>query len=235
MKTTMKTSATISSCLALLAVAGLYTPAQAAEWDKKTIMTINEPLQVPNKLLEPGTYVFKLLDSDADRHVVQVFDKNEQHLVTTISAIPNYRLRPRGKTEFAFWETPAGTPRALRAWFYPGDNFGQEFAYPKTMTTVIAASNANETIPEEAAPVAAVTLLPAPAPAPAPEPAAQPAPAPAPQMAAAEPAPQPAPQPAPVPQQELPHTASNYPLIGLVGLLSLAAFGFLSIRARRAS
>ena len=51
--------------------------------------------------------------------------------MTTILAIPNYRLQPTGKTVFTFWETPPGQPKALRAWFYPGDNFGQEFAYPK--------------------------------------------------------------------------------------------------------
>jgi len=26
----------------------------------------------------------------------------------------------------------------MRAWFYPGDNFGQEFAYPKTKSVEIA-------------------------------------------------------------------------------------------------
>ena len=60
------------------------------------------------------------------------------HLVTTVLAIPNYRLRPTGKSIFAMWETPAGQPAALRAWFYPGDNFGQEFAYPKGKAEQIA-------------------------------------------------------------------------------------------------
>jgi hypothetical protein len=60
-------------------------------------------------------------------------------LFTTILAIPNYRLQPTGKTVFTFWETPPGQPKALRAWFYPGDNFGQEFAYPKSAAVQIAA------------------------------------------------------------------------------------------------
>ena len=240
MKSTNKMPA-LFSCLVLLASAGLSTPARADQWDKKTIMTISEPVQVPNRVLDPGTYVFKLLDSPADRHVVQIFDKDGLHLVTTILAIPNYRLRPTGKTEFAFWETPAGQPRAMRAWFYPGDNFGQEFAYPKAMSSQIAESNGNVSVPVEAAPVASTTT-------PEPQPAVQPAPEPAPEpqtTAAVTPEPKPEPEPAvaqsrPVepsttPVRELPHTASYYPAILLAGLLSLVAFAIMTVRTKRTS
>jgi hypothetical protein len=240
MKSTNKMPA-LFSCLVLLASAGLSTPARADQWDKKTIMTISEPVQVPNRVLDPGTYVFKLLDSPADRHVVQIFDKDGLHLVTTILAIPNYRLQPTGKTEFAFWETPAGQPRAMRAWFYPGDNFGQEFAYPKAMSSQIAESNGNVSVPVEAAPVASTTT-------PEPQPAVQPAPEPAPEpqtTAAVTPEPKPEPEPAvaqsrPVEPStttspELPHTASYYPAILLAGLLSLVAFAIMTVRTKRTS
>jgi len=240
MKSTNKMPA-LFSCLVLLASAGLSTPARADQWDKKTIMTISEPVQVPNRVLDPGTYVFKLLDSPADRHVVQIFDKDGLHLVTTILAIPNYRLQPTGKTEFAFWETPAGQPRAMRAWFYPGDNFGQEFAYPKAMSSQIAESNGNVSVPVEAAPVASTTT-------PEPQPAVQPAPEPAPEpqtTAAVTPEPKPEPEPAvaqsrPVEPStttspELPHTASYYPAILLAGLLSLVAFAIMTVRTKRIS
>src|ERR1700692_657177 len=113
--------------LALAVFAGLILSVtlmptlQADTWNKKTVLTVNEPVQLPTMILQPGTYVLKLMDSQAARHIVQVFAKNDQHLMTTILAIPNYRLRRTGKTEFQFWETPAGQPKALRAWFYPGD------------------------------------------------------------------------------------------------------------------
>src|SRR5713101_5272376 len=113
--------------------------ARADEWNKKTIMTVNESIQVPNKVLPPGKYAMKLLDSPGDRHIVQIFNADQTHIETTILAIPNERLQPTGKTVFTFWETPPGQPKALRAWFYPGDNFGQEFAYPKSAATQIAA------------------------------------------------------------------------------------------------
>jgi len=114
--------------------------------NKKTILTINEPLMVPGKLLEPGEYVLKLADSQSNRHIVQVFNKDESEVLTTILAIPNYRLQPTGDTRFGYWEMPAGTPKALRSWFYPGDNFGQEFAYPKEKAIEIARAT-KESVP----------------------------------------------------------------------------------------
>ncbi|MGA2589113.1 MAG: LPXTG cell wall anchor domain-containing protein [Bryobacteraceae bacterium] len=218
---------------------------QADAWNKKTIMTVNEPLEVPScctpdhtVTLQPGEYVMVLVDSLSDRHIVRIFDKDEQHVITTILAIPNYRLRPTGKTVFKYWEVPAGQPAALRAWFYPGDNFGQEFAYPKQKAVEIAAfvktpvpAIEMETVAVDdlkTAPLVVVdesgkaSELAAAAPEQAPEPV---------QAAATVEAETPAPmEPAP---EALPHTASNMPLLGLLGLVSLALFAALGFRSRR--
>jgi hypothetical protein len=114
------------------------TASFADQWDKKTILRVGETVQVPGAVLEPGTYVLKLLSSESNRHIVQITNEREDKVITTILAIPNYRLTPQGNTVFGWWETPTGNPPALRAWFYPGDNFGQEFAYPKGMSAKIA-------------------------------------------------------------------------------------------------
>ncbi len=207
---------------------------RADEWNKLTKMTVNEPIQVPNKVLPPGTYVVKLLDSPSDRHIVQIFNADQTQLETTILAIPNYRIQPTGKTVFTFWETPPGQPKALRAWFYPGDNFGQEFAYPKSAAAQIAAVShepvpTTETTQPAEMPKAEVTQT-----QPEPQEVAQNTPPPAPQEAAPAPAPVAAPEPTPAPApQELPKTASPYPLIGLAGMLSLGLFAF--VRAFRLS
>ena len=208
----------------------LSPSARADEWNKKTVMTVNEPIQVPNKVLPAGTYVIKLLNSPSDRHIVQIFNADETQLQTTILAIPNYRIQPTGKTVFSFWETPPGQPKALRAWFYPGDNFGQEFAYPKSAAVQIAAVSHQQVPTTEATqpaelPQAEVTQT-----QPEPQQEAQNVPPPAPQEAAQAPAPEPTPAPAP---QELPKTASPYPLIGLAGIFSLGMFAF--VRAFRLS
>ena len=83
------------------------------------------------QILPAGTYVFKLLDNGGDRNIVQVSNQAEDHVFTTILAIPNYRLQPTGKTVMTFKERGEGQPEAIRAWFYPGKEWGQEFVYPK--------------------------------------------------------------------------------------------------------
>jgi LPXTG-motif cell wall-anchored protein len=202
--------------------------AKADAWDKMTYVTIHEKIIAGNQVLEPGTYVWKLMDSQSDRHVVQIFNQDQSHIYQTILAIPNYRLQPTGDSRFAFWETPPGVPKAVRAWFYPGDNFGQEFAYPKKLIAQLASA-----VPTPL-PTAYKEPEPTPEPAPVAAAPAQPEPAPATPEAAPAPAPTPAPEPTPAPApQALPKTASDTPLIGLLGLLSLSIAGGLSFAAKR--
>ena len=132
------------SVVALLALAVLFVgsaTASAQLANKKTTVTFNEPVEIPGvnaQVLPAGVYVFKLLDSLSDRHIVQVFNKDESHIYATILAIPNYRLRATDKTVMTFAERAAGDPQAIRAWFYPGDNWGQEFVYPKKRALQLA-------------------------------------------------------------------------------------------------
>jgi len=78
--------------------------------NKKTIVTTNAPIEVPGKVLPPGTYVFKLLDSTANRNIVQIFDKDEKQLYATILAIPNYRQEPSDKPLIQLDERPSNSP-----------------------------------------------------------------------------------------------------------------------------
>src|SRR5262249_52983655 len=111
---------------------------KADAWNKKTILTFSQPVEVPGVVLPAGTYVFRLLDSASDRHIVQIFNEDQNHIYATVLAIPNYRLQVTGKTVITFVERPAGEPPAIRAWFYPGDNFGQEFVYRKSRAAEFA-------------------------------------------------------------------------------------------------
>lgn len=136
-------ASTMVGCLALMGAA--FTPsAMADDWNNKTVMTFSGPIEIPGVhltgfgVLPAGTYVFKLLDSNSDRHIVQIFSQDERTVYATILAIPNYRLHATDKTVITFSERPAGEPEALRAWFYPGKNFGEEFVYPKARAMEIA-------------------------------------------------------------------------------------------------
>src|SRR5208282_5988699 len=134
---------TTVSCMAL-ASAMIAPSVKADESDRKTIITFSNPVEIPGVhlvgwgVLPAGTYVFKIFDSQSDRHIVQIFSQDEKTVYATILAIPNYRLRATDKTVMTFRERPVGEPEALRAWFYPGRNWGEEFVYPKAKAIELA-------------------------------------------------------------------------------------------------
>jgi hypothetical protein len=215
-------------CCAFLFV---VLPASADQWNKKTVVTFSNPVELPGIVLPAGTYVFRLLDSLSDRHIVQVFNADETKIFTTILAIPNYRLTPSAETVLRFDERPRHLPEALRAWFYPGDNFGQEFVYPKTRALQLAETAREPVLSTEQKPLAtpeelkiAAVLEIAP-PKREIEPIIE-----MPARTATGEADRTTPVPelvsAPIPEEpakQLPKTASPLPLIALVGVVSLGA------------
>ena len=128
---------TLCVATALAALLAAPTAARADEFNKLTNLTFSGPVQVPGHTLPAGTYAFKLADSN-DRHIVQVWDKEQRKLIATILAIPDKRLDPADKPIVMFKETAAGTPPAIQAWFYPGNTIGDEFVYPRSQAMRIA-------------------------------------------------------------------------------------------------
>jgi hypothetical protein len=193
-------------------------------WNKKTTLTVNERIEIPGAVLEPGNYVLKLVESDANRHIVRFLNEREDEVISTVIAIPNERLKVTGDTQFAWYETPMGAPPAIRAWFYPGDNFGQEFVYPKRRAVPIAAA-AHEPVPfvaDKEEPVMRAEVKPEQAVSKELKEAEVTPTAPPVQMAQAAPPPRPAPMPTPEPEPRmLPATAGIGALLGLLGLGAL--------------
>lgn len=250
-----KKSIMLLPCALLL---GSLAPSALADaWNKKTIVNFSSAVEVPGTILQPGQYVMKLVDSSSNRHIVQISNAREDHVFATILAIPNYRLEPAEKTILTFYEVRGGGPEPLKAWFYPGDNFGQEFAYSKSRAKEIASAT-QQSVATTAGAVAMKT------PEPAPTPVTDEAPVSAETQTAAvaenapkaeesprameeelEQAPAPTPTPAPstpttaetqpstAPQSSMPATASPVPLVALAGLSSLmAALGVRALRKR---
>jgi hypothetical protein len=230
----MKLFKMLASALGLAVLCVVIVPtATADDWNRKTVITFSGPVEVPGvgaQTLPAGTYVFKILDSQSDRHIVQIFNQDETHVFTTVLAIPNYRLKTTDKTVITFRERPAGQPEALRAWFYPGRAWGEEFVYAKSRAIELA-KETNEPVLETpvelaAAPVETLKTAPVEAVTPTGEPielaqVVEPPPA-----AAAEPI-------AVAAADPLPKTASSLPLIGLIGLLTLGAGFALSAFSKR--
>lgn len=218
--------------------------------DRKTLVTFSDPVEIPGgKILQPGTYFFKLLNSDSGRWVVQIFDKDQKHIYATVMTVQDYRNRPTDKVVLTFAERAAGEPPAVKEWFFPGEQFGREFVYGKkraieiakqTSQPVLATSTDVAVIPSETVtetqtaefakiPVTAYaatgeevkpdTFVQTEAPVATPAPVAAPTPAPVQETAPA----------------EMPKTASPLPLIGLIGFFALiGAFG-LALRAKRSA
>ena len=123
-------------------VSSAFVPSlKASEFDKKTIITISQPIAVEDTILPAGQYVLRLLDTPS-RDVVYIFNGEETRLIKTVLAIHAERSEPTGKSDFSFYDSSAGQPAALRTWFYPGDETGLEFLPPQHM----AGTNSNATL-----------------------------------------------------------------------------------------
>ncbi len=223
----------------------LNQTARAGEWDKLTVLTFPNSVQVPGAVLGPGTYVFKLADGPSNRDIVQIFNHDQSGLITTILAVPDFRLDANDGSVIRFAERPADQPPAIAEWFYPGDNFGQEFIYPNSQPAQMAQVNASEmpaaqsdqpasqsqstpavtpqtTAPQTTAPQTGST------PATTPDTSAGQTNA----NSTATPAPADNPTTSTTNSAQLPQTASSLPLIGLSGLLCVAVGLVLRRRAR---
>jgi hypothetical protein len=222
--------AKIASLVGLCMLGAMVPQAKADEFNQKTIMTFSGPVEVPGKVLDAGTYVFKLTDSQSDRDIVQVYNKNENKLYGTFLTVPDYRLKPTDKPVVTFAEQAAGTPEAVKTWFYPGDNYGHEFVYPKRRAAQLAKANNTPvpSIPDESA-VNTATIKQAPLKVQ--QPSGEEV-----EVAEVFVTPPPAEQPkrTPTVPAELPKTASALPLIGLISLLSLGMAISLRLAAAKA-
>jgi hypothetical protein len=232
-------------CMAFLG--GMFSPSSRAdEYDKKTTVTFSMPVEIPGVhlqgwgVLPAGTYVFKLLNSDSNRHIVQIFNQDQTIIYATILAIPNYRLKPTDKTVITFNERLSGNPEALRAWFYPGANWGEEFVYPKEkavelaqetklpVLAVVAAVKVEVAKPDEPEVVTELKQAPVMAIKPTGE-VVELA-----QVVQSPPSATLAATLEPAQATELPNTSSSLPLIALLGMLSLVCALSMRLIRRRA-
>ena len=225
----MKVRNILSLILGVFLLAGLMAiQAQAQAFNKRTTVTFNEPVEVPGQVLPAGTYIFTIVNSYGMRKIVQIWNADKTQLITTILAIPNYRLEATEETVMKFRERPANQPQALKAWFYPGHGYGIEFVYPKQEAIQIAEVT-NEVVPAEVGELTLSTLKTIPLIAMTPgqkeEPIAeafQTAPAAASKTA----------EPVEI-ARALPKTASITPLIGLLGIMFiLMGFGLRRLAQR---
>ncbi|MGH9584969.1 MAG: hypothetical protein ACRD4O_18775 [Bryobacteraceae bacterium] len=131
----------LTACAALGFFACQQT-ARASTRNERTILHVHNPIQIPGTVLSPGTYTIHIVNPNMGRDIVQFKNKSDSQTVATLIAIPDKRMQVSGKTKLTFYEPTPGNPPALRAWFYPGMKYGDEFVYPQGEASGIAkASN----------------------------------------------------------------------------------------------
>jgi hypothetical protein len=220
--------------------------ASAQRFDRGTKITINQPFEVPGTALPAGSYVIRLMDVAGSRSVVQILNADETKSYAIVLAIPDYRLKAPDKTEISFYEAQSGAPMPLRAWFYPGYNYGVEFVYPKRKAVEIAKVSGEHVIattrPESTKEPSAAELKTEPLiaiqpggkevevatvhPEPAAPPVTEARPAPTePVLTAQAETPK-------EPVKKLPKTATPFPFVALTGLLAAGAAGALRVARR---
>jgi len=218
----------ISLVVACLAMLFITYGARADAWNKRTVITFNQPVELPGVVLPAGTYVFKLADLPGTRNVVQVFNARENELYATILAITDIHLVPHEKPYIGFEERRADLPQAIHEWFYPGYTFGLEFVYPKVRAQELARETGKPVLAAEVKPTETpaelLSVEVAEATPEIPLAAAEPNLADLPPVSTT--------LVAPETHAVLPETASPVPMIALAGLLCLAGAGAMKLLTR---
>lgn len=130
----MRISRLLAPLLGALVLSVLLIPAaKPGSFDKKTVVTFDRDVEIPGWTLPPGTYVFKLVRSLSDRNIVQVWDGTETELYATLHTVGEISPITPDRAYFTLdnRDYDEGLPPLLQSWFYPGDNTGWTFLYPK--------------------------------------------------------------------------------------------------------
>src|SRR4030095_8558441 len=244
MRRTITTFAALCAALALTAGAAA---GQGTLADRTTFVTFSGPVSLPGTTLPAGTYTFRLADSQTDRHIVQVFNREGTKLFTTLLAVPAQRNEASGDPVITFKETPSDRPPAVHYWYYAGEKDGNELVYPKAQAMAIAKASGEPVMAVESSSpsiddwksgsisrVTAADAQPSTPPATTPEQTALPQqPTTPPSSTPTVPPPSATDTERPVGTSgSLPKTASDLPLVGLIGLFALG--GAVAIRIARA-
>jgi LPXTG-motif cell wall-anchored protein len=235
------------------ATVALLVPAIASAQpaNKRTLFTFTGPVDMPGVALPAGEYEFRLADPDTNRSVVQVRSRDGKKSYGLFLTHNAQRVNPARDAEVRFMEAGAAAPPAVRTWWYPGESIGYEFVYPKqqarrlaerTRQNILTTRNETTTTPaRETTNDDLVRISPAGSETPVNESQAENTPTGRAQSgqhgdddaAATTPSPRSTLAPAATvarARTQLPQTASDTPLVAMIGMLLLAAAAIMHLR-----
>lgn len=205
--------------LLLISAVALFisVPATFAQTPEYSVLPVDEPLDVGGKILQPGTYTIRVIPGMGDRNRVQITSPDLKTIYATVMTVPHDMRADEEipNTTFVYYPAGEGLPRALRTWFSssPPLRIGHDIIYEESRAKQLARL-ANQRVPAYTGEITETTELRVVTPQATVE--------------AYTPPPPPVVTPRPVEQVarvEMPQSASNVPLIALLGLLSLGAAG----------
>jgi hypothetical protein len=126
----------LASVVALVCCFGAST-ARADDWNRRTILTIDQPMMVPGATLAPGTYTFILGNPETSRDHVYVL---RQDGTPVASARVTHWQRGNEQSDLAIAVAlnENGAMPVMKGWFFPGLMDGYEFVYPAEQSRTIA-------------------------------------------------------------------------------------------------
>jgi hypothetical protein len=83
----------VFAALAASLMSSVFVPSlKASESDRRTTITISQPVAVNGTVLPAGQYVLKMSGSQPGTDLVYIFNGQETRVITSILAIHAYRL-----------------------------------------------------------------------------------------------------------------------------------------------
>ncbi len=116
----------------------LANPLKADDFNRETIVSINQPMQVGDVVLQPGKYDFQLVRTQTAENVVCIREAGNYHLVATVSGSPAYRAYRHVNTDLVLYPSRPGQVAALKTWYFDGESFGIRFRDYHTPSAVVA-------------------------------------------------------------------------------------------------
>lgn len=121
----------------MLAFAIMLPAVHADETNQATLITFNQPVQVPGRVLPAGTYLFEIVPN-VNHELVRISSTDRNNVFALIQAIPTYQQGLSGKAAIILAKQEESQPEAVVAWTYPGRLEGHQLLYPKQVQSQLA-------------------------------------------------------------------------------------------------
>lgn len=119
--------------LSILLLGAVLAPqARADEGNNEILFTVNQPVEIPGRVLGPGRYELKLLGFGDT--VAGVWSAHGQQFYGLVSTTPVSRTHGISRLRIDLSKPHAGQLARIKDWYYPGDHYGYRLVYPASQT-----------------------------------------------------------------------------------------------------